>query len=187
MNSNPTPRRSLLPGRLTLSQSVTRTARSIAVSTVVIATTLLSAPEISCAPPSAQPVPDDFSIIVTGGSGNPAWPQSRLAIDRDGLGMFKQRSSIFIDAHTIDSLEFQVSPESRGRIWRSIERERFFHLHSSENTRVQDGGYVRVSVIARGDTQSVSARNARSRRLEAIVEAINREIPKRARIPLATD
>jgi hypothetical protein len=135
----------------------------------------------SCAP---SPVPDDFRIIISAGAMHPAWPYSWVRIDSAGHGSYRHWSSSLIDKKTLDSLEFEISKESVARLWAAVERNRFFKLHSRySDRRIQDGGFVDIFVVARGDSHAVDDEQVPIRPIVSILKTVNDVVPGRATLP----
>src|SRR5258706_4010947 len=130
-------------------------------------------------------MPGDFEIKASAG-GIPDWngTTEHVHLYANGRGEWARwENGVFSPA---DSGRFVVPPERVAEVLRAIRSNHFFRLAPRHvDRRIFDGGYLRLWVVAYGDTHVVRVRNANVPRMRRIYEAINRRTPREATLGYA--
>jgi hypothetical protein len=121
----------------------------------------------------AEP-PADFALGAVSAPLGP-WGECQVLLV-DSLGQVNFYRSFVDSSGALDSLQATLDPAARRALYDSIMAAGFFALDSLYSNEADDGGDVRVTVIAGGADHSVEAINVATPRFDRIVRAINSTI-----------
>jgi hypothetical protein len=140
---------------------------------------MLSAGSLSACRPGqdAARLPSDLLIQVTTGGLAPEDENRSLRITADGKGLYSRSVSGRI-APALEERAFTIDRSDLEAIWSTLARLRFFSLapHQARGD-VHDGGFVSVSVTARGRTHMVECENVPCAPLQDVLRSIRRVLP----------
>jgi hypothetical protein len=127
-------------------------------------------------------VPADLEIRAFTG-GIPTWngPSESVHLSANGRGEWSRSDDLGRVASPTDSGRFEIPSEGVANVWRAVHSNHFFRLAPSYlRRRIADGGYLRLWIVANGDTHTVRVRNDYVPRIRRIYEAINLVTPREA-------
>lgn len=132
---------------------------------------------ICTSPAFAQSIPDDLAIDLSSASVHTSLPPGieRITISSDGSVEISEMDSA---EGLLAPMSFQLDSEALVRIYSAIQDHDFFTLNERYRDEAIEGGdYARLEITAGGQKHIVRTTNIRLSDFDAIVIAINREMP----------
>ena len=132
----------------------------------------------------AQSVPGDFLVVASAGSVSPDLPVRIVVFDGDLDGEFCRIDPPDRATGACSFTEVLVfTAPQLDAVWAAVQSNGFFGLDSAYvDPDVADGSYAELTVTANGVTHTVTTHNIAVASFDAVVLAINAELPAGRRL-----